>query len=410
LNLPYYIASRYLVARKSHNAINIISAISVMGVMVGTMALIVILSVFNGFDNLVKSLINSFNPDLKITLAEGKSFIPDEETIRRLKAVPGVLDISYVMEDKALVRYEEQQTIAIVKGVSSNYATITGLDSMMVEGTYDIRDNPEPHALIGRGISLYLNVRPYSPRQMTIFVPRRLKQPSLDAERALNRMYISVSGVFSIEQDFDTRYILVPLSFARELFEYTHGEVNILEVKFRNETGGAEIQKSVSAIMGKDFVVQNRYQQNDIFYKTMQTEKWAIFLILIFILIVASFNVIGTLTMLMLEKKKDIITLRNLGADSGLLRRIFLLEGWMITASGAVLGAILGLLICWIQMRFGVIKLQGSGTFIIDAYPVLVKFSDVALVLVSVIIIGLLAAWYPIHFLNKGYVEEMKEE
>ena len=410
MNLPYYIASRYLVARKSHNAINIISAISVMGVMTGTMALIVILSVFNGFDNLVKSLINSFNPDLKITLVEGKSFIPDGETIRKLRAVPGVLDISFVLEDKALVRYEEQQTIAIVKGVSDNYATITGLDSMLVEGTYDIGENSEPHALIGRGISLYLNVRTYSPRQMTIFVPRRLKQPSLDAERALNRKYISVSGVFSIEQDYDTRYILVPLSFARNLFEYSHGEVNILEVKFKNEANGAALQKAVTAIMGKDFVVQNRYQQNDLFYKTMQTEKWAIFLILIFILIVASFNVIGTLTMLMLEKKKDIITLRNLGADSGLLRRIFLLEGWMISASGAILGAILGLLICWLQMLFGIIKLQGSGTFIIDAYPVLVKFSDVALVLVSVIIIGLLAAWYPIHFLNKGYVEEMKEE
>jgi lipoprotein-releasing system permease protein len=410
LNLPYYIASRYLVARKSHNAINIISAISVMGVMVGTMALIVILSVFNGFDNLVKSLINSFNPDLKITLVEGKSFIPDEETISKLRAVPGVLDISFVMEDKALVRYEEQQTIAIVKGVSDNYAAITGLDSMMVDGNYDISANPEPHAIIGRGISLYLNVRPLSPRQMTIFVPRRLKQPSLDAERALNRKYISVAGVFSIEQDYDTKYILVPLSFARELFEYSHGEVNILEVKFKNEAGAAGIQKEIADIVGKDFLVQNRYQQNDVFYKTMQTEKWAIFLILIFILIVASFNVIGTLTMLMLEKKKDIITLRNLGADSGLLRRIFLLEGWMISASGAVLGAILGLLICWIQMRFGVIKLQGSGTFIIDAYPVLIKFSDVALVLISVIIIGLAAAWYPIHFLNKGYVEEMKEE
>ncbi len=173
---------------------------------------------------------------------------------------------------------------------------------------------------------------------MTIFVPRRLKQPSLDAERALNRKYISVSGVFSIEQDYDTRYILVPLSFARDLFEYSHGEVNILEVKFKNEAGGPDIQKAVTDIMGKDFVVQNRYQQNDLFYKTMQTEKWAIFLILIFILIVASFNVIGTLTMLMLEKKKDIITLRNLGADSGLLRRIFLLEGWMISASGRFWG------------------------------------------------------------------------
>jgi lipoprotein-releasing system permease protein len=381
-----------------------------MGVMVGTMALIVILSVFNGFDSLVKSLINSFNPDLKITLVEGKTFIPDKETIRNLKAVPGVLDISFVLEDNVLVRYDELQTNAVLKGVSDNYAAITGLDSMMVDGSYNIGDTSEPLALVGRGISIYLNIRPQSPRQMTVFVPRRLKQLSLDAERALNRQYISIAGVFSIEQDYDTKYILVPLSFARDLFEYTGGEVNILEVKFNKEAGGDAIQKSVSDIVGKDFVVQNRYQQNDLFYKTMQTEKWAIFLILIFILIVASFNVIGTLTMLMLEKKKDIITLRNLGADSGLLRRIFLVEGWMITASGAIFGAILGLIICWLQMRFGIIKLQGSGTFIIDAYPVLVKFTDVALVLVSVIIIGLFAAWYPIHFLNRGYVEGMKEE
>ncbi len=381
-----------------------------MGVMVGTMALIVILSVFNGFDSLVKSLINSFNPDLKITLVEGKTFIPDKETIRNLKAVPGVLDISFVLEDNVLVRYDELQTNAVLKGVSDNYAAITGLDSMMVDGSYNIGDTSEPLALVGRGISIYLNIRPQSPRQMTVFVPRRLKQLSLDAERALNRQYISIAGVFSIEQDYDTKYILVPLSFARDLFEYTGGEVNILEVKFNKEAGGDAIQKAVSDIVGKDFVVQNRYQQNDLFYKTMQTEKWAIFLILIFILIVASFNVIGTLTMLMLEKKKDIITLRNLGADSGLLRRIFLVEGWMITASGAIFGAILGLIICWLQMRFGIIKLQGSGTFIIDAYPVLVKFTDVALVLVSVIIIGLFAAWYPIHFLNRGYVEGMKEE
>jgi lipoprotein-releasing system permease protein len=410
LNLPFYIASRYLVAKKSHNAINIIAVISVMGVMVGTMALVVILSVFNGFDNLVRSLINSFNPDLKITLSVGKAFHPDEDTLAKLRALPGVLDISYVLEDKALVRYEEQQTIAVVKGVSENYAVVTGLDSMIVEGNYDLHEKPEPHALIGRGISIYLNVRPLSPRQMTIYVPRRLTQISFDAARALNRKYISVSGVFSIEQDFDIKYILVPLAFARELFEYTGGEVNILEIKIRPGFNHVPVQKAVTEILGKKFLVQNRYQQNDVFYKTMQTEKWAIFLILIFILVVASFNVIGTLTMLMLEKKKDIITLRNLGADARTLRRIFLLEGWLISASGAILGALLGLLICWLQMRFGLIRLQGSGSFIIDAYPVLVKASDVAIILISVIIIGLLAAWYPIRYLTLRYVEEMREE
>jgi lipoprotein-releasing system permease protein len=409
LNLPYYIASRYLVAKKSHNAINIISVISVLGVMTGTMALIVILSVFNGFDNLVKSLINSFNPDLKITLAEGKTFSPDRELIRKIQAVPGVLYISYVLEDKALVRYEEQQTIAVVKGVSDNYALVTGLDSMVVEGVYNLSEEPEPHALIGRGIGIYLNVRPLSPRQMTIYVPRRLNQPSFDANRALNRKYISVSGVFSIEQDFDLKYILVPLGFARELFEYTRGEVNIVEIKIKPGFSHIPVQKKIMDILGTHFLVQNRYQQNDVFYKTMQTEKWAIFLILVFILMVASFNVIGTLTMLMLEKKKDIITLRNMGADSRLLRRIFLLEGWLISASGAILGAVLGLLICWLQMRFGLIRLQGSGSFIIDYYPVMVKASDVLIILISVIIIGLLAAWYPIRYLTLRYVEEMKE-
>jgi lipoprotein-releasing system permease protein len=398
------------VARKSHNAINIISVISVLGVTVGTMALIVVLSVFNGFDNLVRSLINSFNPDLKITLVEGKAFVPDADTLQRIREIPGVLDISYALEDKALVRYDEQQTIAVVKGVSSNYGEVTGLDSMMVEGNYNLREEPEPTALIGRGISIYLNVMPGSPRQMTIYVPRRLKQLSFDADRALNRMYISVGGVFSIEQDYDIKYILVPLGFARDLFEYTRGEVNILEVKLEPGTGASGVQEKITALLGSRFRVENRYQQNEIFYKTMQTEKWAIFLILVFILVVASFNVIGTLTMLMLEKKKDMITLRNLGADTGLLKRIFLTEGWLISASGAVFGTLLGLLICWIQVTFEPIRLQGSGSFIIDAYPVLVKPLDVTLTLVAVTIIGFLAAWYPIRYLTQRYVMNMKED
>jgi lipoprotein-releasing system permease protein len=381
-----------------------------MGVMVGTMALVVILSVFNGFDNLVKSLINSFNPDLRITLVEGKTFNPSPDTLRKIKEMPGVIDISQILEDKALVRYDEQQTIAVVRGVSANYAAVTGLDSMIVEGSYDLREKPEPRAIIGKGIRIYLNVMLLSPRQMTIYVPRRQAQFSFDADRALNRKYISVSGVFSIEQDFDIKYIIVPLNFARELFDYEGGEVNILEIKLAPDANVVQVQENISTLLGNKFLVQNRYQQNEVFYKTMQTEKWAIFLILVFILVVASFNVIGTLTMLMLEKKKDMVTLRNLGADTGLLRRIFLLEGWLISASGAVLGTLLGLIICWLQITFKLIKLQGSGSFIIDAYPVFVKPLDVIITLVAVVIIGLLAAWYPIRYLTQGYVRDMKEE
>jgi len=409
LNLPFHIASRYLVAKKSHNAINIISMISVFGVTVGTMALIVILSVFNGFDNLVRSLINSFNPDLKVTLVEGKVFRPDNDVLNDLKALPGVVAVSFVLEDKALVRYEELQTIAVVKGVGDNYPSVSGIDSMVVEGEYKVNAQEEPFALIGKGISIYLNVRTYSPRQITLYVPRRLKQPTLDAGRALNRQYISVGGVFSIEQDFDLRYIIVPLAFARDLFEYRTGEVTSLEIKTSPGADADRLQAAVASVLGPGFKVENRYQQNDVFYKTMQAEKWAIFLILVFILVVASFNVIGTLTMLMLEKKKDIVTLRNMGADSRLLRRIFLLEGWLISAAGAVLGTLLGLLICWLQQRYGVIRLQGSGSFIIDAYPVLVKAGDVILILVSVVFIGLLAAWYPIRMLTRNYIEEMRD-
>jgi lipoprotein-releasing system permease protein len=378
--------------------------------MVGTMALVVILAVFNGFDNLVKSLINSFNPDLRISLVEGKRFNPASDTLLKLKEIPGVIDISYIIEDKALVRYDEQQTIAVVRGVSSNYAEVTGLDSMIVEGIYDLGREPEPHAVIGRGIKIFLNVMLLSPRQMTIYVPRRKAEISFDVNRALNRKYISVSGVFSIEQDFDIKYIIVPIKFARDLFEYGEREVNMLEIKLAQEANVNHVQEKISMFLGDKFLVQNRYQQNEVFYKTMKTEKWAIFLILIFILIIASFNVIGTLTMLMLEKKKDMVTLRNLGADAGMLRRIFLLEGWMISASGAIFGALLGLIICWLQITFKLIKLQGSGSFIIDAYPVLVKPLDVIITLIAVIIIGLLAAWYPIRYLTQSYVRDLKEE
>ena len=410
MNFPFFIARRYLVAKKSHNAINIISYISVMGVTVGTMALIVILSVFNGFDVLVRSLINSFNPDLRITLNEGKAFVPEEEKLGKIRALPGVYDMSLALEDKALVRYDEQQTIAVVKGVSENYALVTGIDSMIVEGTFNLKENSEPYALIGRGIRIYLNVMLLSPRQMTLYVPRRLSEMSFDANRALNRKYISVSGVFSIEQEYDIKYILVPLDFAQELFDYHHREVNTLEVKLQPDANVSRVREALQDILGNRYRVQDRYQQNELFYKTMKAEKWAIFLILVFILVVASFNVIGTLTMLMLEKKKDTITLNNLGADTSLLKRIFLLEGLMISASGAVFGTILGLLVCWVQMRFEPIRLHGSGSFIIDAYPVAVKGTDVLLTMAAVMIIGFLAAWYPVRYFTRRQVGAMREE
>jgi lipoprotein-releasing system permease protein len=400
VNFPFYIAKRYLVAKKSHNVINIIASISLAGIAVGTMALIVILSVFNGFDNVVKSLINSFNPDIKVTLVEGKTFVADKTLLDRIKSIKGVMAMTTVLEDKALLRYDERQTIAIVKGVSQEYADVSGIDSMIAEGEFILNISDQPFAIIGKGIDIFLNVILNSPRQMGIYVPKRSGQVSFDPERAVNRKFLNVSGVFLIEQDFDSKYIIVPLAFAQDLFEYP-GKLNAIEIKLDPHASLQNIQQQIGLIMGDDFKVQNRYQQNEIFYKTMQMEKWAIFLILVFILIVASFNIIGTLTMLILEKKTDILTLQNMGASRNIINRIFLFEGWLVSIAGAVIGLAAGLLICWLQITFKLIRLQGSGTFIIDAYPVLIKPFDIAVAGIAVIIIGFFAAWFPIRFVTR---------
>jgi len=401
LNFPFYIARRYLLAKKSHNAINIISAISMTGMMLGTMALIVVLSVFNGFDNLVKSLINSFNPDIRITLAEGKTFEVMQEQRSALEGTEGVEAACYILEDKALVRYDEQQTIADIMGVSDNYLNVSGIDSMIVEGDFVLQDQVAHRAVIGQGIKVFLNVVLNSPRTMVIYAPRRNAQVSMNPDRDLNRRYIRASGVFAIEQDFDTRYVIVPLSFARELFDYPGEEVSAIELKVSQGSPVAGVMEEAGKVLGEAYLIQNRYQQNELFYKTMQTEKWAIFLILVFILVVASFNVLGTLTMLIIEKKKDIVTLRNLGAGNPLIKRIFLFEGWMISALGAALGTVTGLFICWLQVRFELIKLQGSGSFVVDAYPIHVQAPDVLLSYFVVLAIGFFAAWYPIRYIAK---------
>ncbi len=407
LGFPFYIARRYLLAKKSHHVINIISVISLAGMLVGTMALVVILSVFNGFDSVVRSLINSYNPDIRITLAEGKTFLPDSNVISELSRLDGVMDVACALEDKALVRYDEQQTIATVCGVSDNYLALTGLDSMVVEGRPVLRNGSENVALIGYGIKIFLNVILNSPRQLILYAPRRLAQVSLDAERALNRRFIPVAGIFSVEQDFDSNYIIVPLEYARDLFGYHPGEITSIDIKTSKDNIDPTLQEKMKQIMGNSYVVRNRYQQNELFYKTMQTEKWAIFFILVFILFIASFNVIGTLTMLIIEKKKDIITLRNLGANPTQIKRIFLFEGWMISVAGAATGVVAGLLVCWLQMRFELIKLQGSGTFVIDAYPVQVQAADVLLTLLLVLIVGFFAAWYPIRYMSRQHASDM---
>ncbi len=366
--------------------------------MVGTMALVVVLSSFNGFDSLVHSLFNSFNPDLKITPARGKTFGDTLSVLKKVKQLPEVMYGSGVVEENALLQYRKRQYIATVKGVSDNYASISGVDSMIVDGKFILHEKNAPMAVVGQGIAMNLGIGLNFVTPIKIYVPRRTEHISLNPEKAFSKKYIFPSGVFAIQQDFDLKYIIVPLDFARDLFGYTH-ELSALELKLKPGANVKKTESTIREMLGTGFLVKNRYEQEALLYRIMKTEKWAIFLILSFILIIASFNVIGSLSMLIIEKKEDIATFRNLGGTTSLIRRVFLYEGWMISIVGAIAGVLLGLLICWIQLKFGIVKIPGNGSFVIDTYPVNVRWADVSLVFLTVLAIGYGAAWYPVRFI-----------
>ncbi len=403
MNFPLYISRRYLIAKKSKNAINIISIISIVGVTVGTAALIVVLSVFNGFDGVIKSMYNSFDPDLKLTPASGKVFSVNDERLQKIREHEAVYDIAESLEDNALLRYDDQQYPAIVKGVSDNFVDISGVDSMLVVGEFILKHKNNPYAIVGQGVAHFLSLNINYIDPLVIYVLKRDAKVSMNPEQILNKNYIFPSAVFGIQQEFDTKYVLVPLDFAKDLFDYQN-ELSALEIKLKPGFNLKKVQSEIMEIAGADYQVQNRYQQHETFYKIMKSEKFYIFLILTFILIVASFNIIGSLTMLIIEKKEDIATFRSLGADLKTIRNIFFTEGWLITIVGAISGLILGGFICWLQIKFGFVRLQGAGSFIIDAYPVKLIWTDFILILITVTFIGYLAAWYPVRHITKRFV------
>ncbi|MBI5220093.1 MAG: FtsX-like permease family protein [Bacteroidia bacterium] len=403
MKFSLYIAKRYLFSKKSQNVINIISAISVFGVAVGTMALITILSVFNGFDTLIQSLFNSFDPDLKIVAVQGKTFTADDERLTKILKQKGVKNYAEVIEENALLRYKDKQLPAIVKGVSDEFSKMTGIDSMVVSGNFMLKNKDGFYAVVGSGVSYFLSAAPGIVSPINIYVPKRSGSLT-NPEDAFIIKSIYPSGVFSIQQDFDSKYIIVPIEFARELFEYSK-EITSVEIKLEKNTDKKKLQADIQNILGNNFAVKNRFQQNELLFKIMNSEKWAIYLILTFILLIASFNVIGSLTMLIIDKKSDIGILQSLGADRKTIRNIFLFEGWIISFIGAILGLILGCILCMLQQKFGFIKLGGAGqSFIIDAYPVKMQAMDFFYVFSTVVIIGFIAAWYPVRYMTKKYL------
>ena len=405
MKLSLYIAKRYLFAKKSRNAINIISAVSVAGVAVGTMALIIILSVFNGLERMVSVIFNTFDPDIKITAAAGKTFIPDTTRLKLLAKVEGLSCYSLTIEDNALLKYGSRQYIATIKGIDDNYAMVSNIDSSMWEGEFVLRNNKgRSYAVPGLGVATHLGIRVSFITPLEIIYPKKTGSININAENSLNHKFIFPSGIFEVEKEYDSKYVYIPLDFARELTETEKG-VSTIEIKFANNADPRAVQKDIKKIFGKDFVVQNHNEQQAIFYKVMRSERLAIFFILTLILIIASFNIIGSLTMLIIEKERDIEILKSLGADNNLIRKIFIFEGWLISIIGAFSGIILGFFICWLQQTYGLVKLQ-SESLIMDSYPVVLKIKDFIIVPGTVLLIGYWAAWYPVRFLTKKYLNK----
>lgn len=403
MKLPVYIAKRYLFAKKSRNAINVISAVSVAGVCVGTMALIIILSVFNGLEKMVSTIFNTFDPDIRISAAEGKTFVPDTARLKLLANVNGVSAYSLTLEENALLKYGDREYIATIKGVDDNYADVTSIDSAMFEGEFILEGkNGRQYAIPGIGVAQYLGMRVNFVQSLNIIIPRRTAGLNFNPETALKNRNILPSGIFQVEKEFDSKYVYIPLDLARDLTETDNG-VTSIEIKFRDGADAKVVQKKIKSIYGSSFIVQNRYEQQEIFYKVMKSERLAIFLILTLIIIIASFNIMGSLTMLIIEKQRDIEILKSLGANNVLIKRIFIFEGWLISIIGTVAGVILGFFICWVQSNYGLVKLQ-SDSLIMNAYPVVMKLRDFIIVPGTVLLIGYVAALYPVRYLTKKFL------
>ena len=404
MNFPFYIARRYLFSKKSHNAINVISAISVCGVALATLALVCTLSVFNGFQDLVTSFFTAFDPELKITAVRGKVFDGQDPRVLALKQLPEVAVYSESLEDNAMVQYQGRQAMAVIKGVEDNFDRLTPIDSILFgRGSLTLHDEVADYAIpgiqllsaLGSGIRFLDPLENYAPK-------RGAKVNVANPSAAFVSGNLFSSGlVFAVNQEkYDASYILTSLAFARRLFQYDT-EVSSVNLRLKPDADIDAVKRKLQDRLGEEFRVQDRYEQQADTYRIMRVEKLISYLFLTFILVIACFNVIGSLSMLIIDKREDVVTLRNLGADDNQIVRIFLFEGRMISFFGAFIGVVSGLLLCWLQQTFGLIRLGSSGSFVVDAYPVSVEAMDVIIVFVTVLLVGFLSVWYPVRYLSK---------
>jgi lipoprotein-releasing system permease protein len=398
LDFSFYIAKRYLVSKKSNNAINIITLISIIAIAVTTAALIVILSAMNGLTGTVANLYNVFEPDIRITALKSKYFDAEDQLIKDIQKMEGVKLISKTLSDKVLIKNVDKQALVSVKGVDVNFNKITGIDSAITEGYYGLNETSRSNIILGRGVANQLNVNMHVfVNELSLFSPVRGKVNDLNPEESLNQMYCTPCGIFSLNDELDMAFAFVNLSIAEKLFDL-NGKVSALELLC--EKGETEkIQKILQEKIGSEYSVKNRYELNDVLFKSLETEKLATFIILAFILVIATFNIIGALTMLIIEKKRDIKTLYSMGANMNLIRNIFMREAFLISGIGAIAGLLLGLLVCWLQMKFHFVTFGSD--FIIPYYPIELQIKDFVWILGLIMLIGFLAALYPVRVFTK---------
>jgi lipoprotein-releasing system permease protein len=389
-------AWRYFRAKKTTNAINIIAWVSMTAIVVGAAALILVLSVFNGFEDLVKSLYTSFYPDLKVTPASGKTLTLTASQLAELRSVKGVRALSLVVEEKAFLENGDYRTAAYLKGVDSNFTKVSGVGNKMGKGSFAVGTGDHPLAILGSGVEYTLGVeadRALEPLDVYLF---RKGGPDYTADplASLNHETMATAGVFRIQQDFDDHYVITNLDFVKRMLALQRDEYSAAELSLNDPAMAIPVKQALLLLLGKDYTVQTRYEQNQNLYSVMGTEKWVIYIVLTLILVVAAFNMVGALTMLVWEKQKDIHVLKALGASNGLIQKIFLTEGILLAMMGGIAGILLAAIICGLQLKFKLIPLQG-GSFLIDYYPVKMVATDFLLVFSTILVVALLASWLP---------------
>ena len=397
MRVAAFIAKRYLFAKKSHNVINIISAISAIGMAIGTAALVIILSVYNGFDALIKSMLSNVEPDFLVVPSTGKTFVPHDGSFEWIYDQPEVKSMCCVLQDQVFINYDGKQRLAKAKGVDWIYESESTLGECMIKGEFKLHKGDIPLAVAGAGIAYETGIDPAFLSPIEIYFPTRTRRISTTNPAAsIESIKVWPAGIFSVNADIDKDLLIIPLDKMQELLEYEADVISGIEIRLTGETSTKEagkLKKRMSEILGEKYIVKDRYQQNESLYKMMKYEKAAIFMILIFVVIIIAFNIFGSLSMLIIEKSRDINTLKSLGAKDSLINRIFVLEGWMISLAGLAAGLIAGTAFALLQQHFGFIKMPGH--FVVQAYPVILSWSDILLTIIGVATVGYVIATLP---------------